>query len=87
MLFRSLTSVGGGLKTRGGGELKGFEIAGPDQTWVPAEARIDGSTVLVSAPTVTDPKGVRYAWASWPDANLINAEGLPAGVFRWEGWK
>jgi sialate O-acetylesterase len=82
-----LSSVGGGLKTRGGGELKGFEVAGPDQVWAPAEARIDGSTVVVSAPAVTDPRGVRYAWASWPDANLINAEGLPAGVFRWEGWK
>lgn len=75
--------VGAGLKTRDGGELKHFQIAGEDQKWVWAEARIEGQEVLVSSPQVPAPVGVRYAWAAWPEgANLINAEGLPASSFR-----
>ncbi|WP_166647083.1 sialate O-acetylesterase [Prosthecobacter fusiformis] len=75
--------VGGGLKTRDGGELKHFQIAGEDQKWVWAKAKIEGNEVVVSSPEVPAPVGVRYAWAAWPEgANLINAEGLPASSFR-----
>lgn len=75
--------VGGGLKSRDGAPLKHFQIAGEDQKWVWAEARIEGGEVLVSSPEVPSPAGVRYAWAAWPEgASLINAEGLPASCFR-----
>ncbi|MBV6498884.1 MAG: hypothetical protein CJBNEKGG_01114 [Prosthecobacter sp.] len=75
--------VGGGLKTRDGGDLKHFQIAGQDQKWTWAEAKIEGSEVVVSSSAVPNPVGVRYAWAAWPEgANLINAEGLPATCFR-----
>jgi sialate O-acetylesterase len=70
------------LATRGGGPLSGFEIAGADGKYVPAMARIDGATVLVSSPTVPDPRSVRYAWDYNPAANLVNAAGLPASLFR-----
>lgn len=79
-------SVGGGLKARGGGALKGFEVAGEDKRFYPAEARVDGQTIVVSSPSVTQPLAVRYAWSPVPDANLINAEGLPAGAFRSMEW-
>jgi len=75
--------VGGGLKSRDGGELKHFQIAGEDQKWVWAQAKIQGNEVIVSSPDVPAPVGVRYAWAAFPEgANLINAEGLPASCFR-----
>ena len=75
--------TGTGLKTRDGGKLKHFQIAGADQKWVWAEAKIDGNEVIVWHDAVKQPVGVRYAWAAWPDgANLINAEGLPASCFR-----
>jgi sialate O-acetylesterase len=75
--------VGGGLKSRDGGPLKHFQIAGEDQKWVWAEAHIQGSEVVVSSPSVPAPVGVRYAWAAWPEgAGLINAAGLPASPFR-----
>ncbi len=75
--------VGGGLKARDGGDLKHFQITGADQKWYWATAKIDGSEIVVSHPDVSQPTGVRYAWASWPEeANLINAEGLPASCFR-----
>ncbi|MBI4877020.1 MAG: sialate O-acetylesterase, partial [Acidobacteria bacterium] len=73
--------AGGGLTAKGG-ELKGFEIAGRDGKFVPAEARIDGRDVVVSSAVVRDPAIARYAWAASPECNLYNAEGLPASPFR-----
>lgn len=74
--------TGKALKVRGGGPLTGFQIAGPDGKYVTATARIDGVTVVVSNPGVSDPRAVRYAWDYNPDANLINEWGLPASLFR-----
>ncbi len=77
-----------GLKSRDGGPLKRFEIAGEDRKWVWAEAKIDGESVVVSSPDVPEPVAVRYAWASNPEgANLVNGEGLPASLFRTDDWK
>ncbi|OPZ06049.1 MAG: hypothetical protein BWZ10_02985 [candidate division BRC1 bacterium ADurb.BinA364] len=69
-----------------GGELKGFEIAPEGGEFVPASARIEGDTVAVSSPAVAQPAAVRYAWASWPECNLFNREGLPASPFRTDDW-
>jgi len=77
------THIGGGLVAKGGPPLKWFTIAGADNKFVPADARIDGDTVVVSSPTVSAPVAVRYAWDTYPaDANLFNAAGLPAAPFR-----
>jgi sialate O-acetylesterase len=75
---------GSGLAVRGDGGLTGFTVAGPDHSFVPAEARIDGDTVVVSSAEVKNPVAVRYAWAGDPVCNLINKEGLPASPFRSE---
>lgn len=72
-----------GLKTRDGGAVKGFVIAGADKKWVPADAKIDGTTVVVSSSSVGNPMYVRYAWENNPaSANLVNSAGLPASLFR-----
>jgi sialate O-acetylesterase len=71
-----------GLQARGGAALTGFTIAGADGKFVPAEARIEGATIVVSSPDVASPVAVRYAWADDPVCNLINQAGLPAGPFR-----
>ncbi len=71
----------GGLVAKGG-ELRGFVIAGADRQWVPAQARIDGQSVIVSSPQVKQPVAVRYAWSDNPDCNLYNGAGLPATPFR-----
>lgn len=73
--------VGGGLMAKGG-SLTGFEIAGADRKFVPAEAAIEGATIVVSSPSVSAPVSVRYAWSDDPRCNLYNAEGLPASPFR-----
>ncbi len=64
-------------------QLADFELAGADGKWLPAEARIDGDTVVVTSAQVSDPRAVRYAWANYPVpfANLYNKEGLPASPF------
>ncbi|NDC64693.1 MAG: hypothetical protein EBZ59_12070, partial [Planctomycetia bacterium] len=75
-----------GLRDRDGGELEGFLIAGPDRRWKPAKARIDGTSVAVSAADVTSPTAVRYGWAANPKCDLVNAAGLPASPFRTDDW-
>ena len=78
----SFTHTDGGLVARGG-DPRGFAIAGRDQKWVWANARIAGDTVIVSHPDVKSPVAVRYAWAGNPaGCNLFNGAGLPATPFR-----
>jgi sialate O-acetylesterase len=64
-----------------------FEVAGEDQVFALAEARVDGQTLLVSAAGVPAPVAVRYAWRNSPDARLFNRAGLPAAPFRSDKWK
>jgi sialate O-acetylesterase len=65
------------------GPLRQFAIAGEDQNYVWADAKLDGETVLVSHPQVPMPASVRYAWSDNPDGcNLFNGAGLPAMPFR-----
>lgn len=78
--FRVWFDHADGLKTRDGGPLKGFSVMAADGSFTPAQAKIDGSTVLVAAPP--NARGVGYAWDYNPDANLINGAGLPTSVFR-----
>jgi sialate O-acetylesterase len=63
-----------------------FEIAGSDRKFVPAEAQVEGDTLIVTAPTVAEPVAVRYAWRNSPDARLFNGDGLPAAPFRSDDW-
>jgi len=78
--------IGNGLKAKGG-PLTHFEIAGEDQVYHPANAVIDGETVVVSAAEVGSPVAVRYGWSNIAEPNLCNAEGLPASSFCTDSWK
>jgi sialate O-acetylesterase len=71
-----------GLTTTDGRPLRGFAIAGEDMNFVWADARINGSLVVVSSSEVENPVAVRYAWAANPEANLCNKAGLLASPFR-----
>jgi sialate O-acetylesterase len=73
--------VDGGLVAEGG-ELKGFSICGPDKKFVWAHAVIQGDTVVVTSPEVSEPVAVRYGWSDFPVVNLWNKTGLPASPFR-----
>jgi len=75
-------SYGVGMKARDGKDLGGFELSDAEGKWHPAQASVSGDKVMVTSSSVAEPKNVRYAWKSDPaEANLVNAEGLPASCF------
>lgn len=79
------SNVDGGLVVKGN-KLVEFSIAGSDRNWYWADARVEGDTVIVSSPSVPNPKAVRYAWQANPAATLFNGAGLPAVPFRTDDW-
>jgi sialate O-acetylesterase len=79
-------SFADGLTAKGGDEVKGFQIAGEDKKWHWADAKIDGSDVVVSSKEVEKPAAVRYDWANNPQGNLYNKAGLPTAPFRTDDW-
>ncbi len=82
----TFTHTDGGLMAKGG-VVKGFAIAGADQQWVWANAKITSDdTVEVSSPEVPNPVAVRYGWASYLVVTLYNKDDLPAFPFRTDNW-
>ena len=82
-------NTGRGLVSHGvtDGSVGAFALAGPDRHFVWAQARIEGSHVVVWSARVPHPVAVRYAWSQNPaDANLYNRNGLPAAPFRTDTW-
>ena len=72
-----------------GGRIEGFEIAGADRVFVPAEAEYlpGGCEVVVRSVRVPEPVAVRYAFRNVPRAaTLTNTGGLPAYPFRTNNW-
>ena len=73
--------------------VRGFEVAGADRKFYPANAYVDKAVVygfkkdvVVSSPQVPKPVAVRYAFHNVPDANLTNVLGIPAIPFRTDDW-
>lgn len=64
--------------------LSGFEVAGKDKVFYPAEAKIgkDGKTVIAQSPEVSDPVYVRYGINGYCTASLFNNSGIPASPFK-----
>ena len=83
----SFAHTGGGLKSRDGKALSEFEVAAADGKFVPAEATIDGDTVVVQAREVATPAQARFGWRNAANSNLVNKEGLPASPFQTNGWQ
>ncbi|ANH82213.1 sialate O-acetylesterase [Niabella ginsenosidivorans] len=75
----------GGLILKDGAAAE-FMIAGKDQQFVPANARIEGNTVVVWSEAVQQPVAVRYGWKHFPHALLYNEAGLPASPYRTDDW-
>jgi sialate O-acetylesterase len=82
----AFTGIESGLKAKDGDELKGFAIAGSDQKFYWAKAKIVGNRVVVSSPDVQNPVAVRYAWANNPISNFVDGSGLPASPFKTDSW-
>ncbi len=68
-------------------QLIGFELAGKDQVWHPAQAEFKGKNgIHVQSEKVAEPVAARYAWADNPIANVMSWEGLPLTSFRTDDW-
>lgn len=76
--------TGGGLITRDGQAPALFEIAGADDVYQPADAKIseDGKSILLTSAAVPKPDRARFAWSQVAEPNLMNREGLPAAAFN-----
>lgn len=67
-----------------GEKLTGFELAGTDRVFYPADAEIAGDTVICRSDKVKDPEFIRYEYLSYrrvPKASLQNQAGFPASPF------
>lgn len=73
---------GAGLKTSDEKTTRGFEIAGSDGKFFPAEATLEGAIVTLTIASVSSPAMARYAWAPFPDCNVVNSADLPMSPFR-----
>lgn len=68
-------------------DLEGFEVAGADKVFYPAEAKIiNRKNVLVKSEKVPNPVAVRYAWRNWIVGTLYGTNLLPASSFRTDNW-
>jgi sialate O-acetylesterase len=81
----SFNGVEKGLVSHGN-PLTEFYIAGADQVFLPAQAKIEGKTVIVWSPKVPQPVAVRFAFRNVSQPNLFNADGLPVNLFRTDNW-
>lgn len=67
-------------------KLRFFAVAGKDRAWKWADARIDGTTVVLTCDAVKEPVAVRYGWATNIECDFFNSAGLPALPFRTDDW-
>lgn len=83
-LILTFSEVGKGLISKDGKALTHFAMAGQNEEFVWAEARIVApNKVAILAPSIQNPLKVRYAWADNPSkVNLYNSENLPASPFE-----
>jgi sialate O-acetylesterase len=93
-MYAGIAREGSALRVRFGhaaglfatAKIGAFELAGADRRFFPADARIDGETVVVTSEDVAEPVAVRYAFRNAPVATLYNGAGLPAAPFRSDDW-
>lgn len=69
-------------------ELKvfGFEIAGKDQVFYPAEAYIERDHLRIWAENVPQPIAIRYCFKDFAKGNLYAMNGMPFSSFRTDDW-
>lgn len=63
-------------------EITGFEVAGADQVYYPAQAELVGTEIAVWAPEVSLPVYGRYCWTNYRPVTLFGKNGIPVAPFR-----
>ncbi len=74
-----------GLKSTGKTPER-FLIAGEDKNFVPATAKIEGSTIVLSSKLVKTPVAIRFCFDDTTMPDVFSSEGLPLAPFRTDKW-
>jgi sialate O-acetylesterase len=75
-----------GLVTRDGQPPAHLQVAGTDGVFYSADAKIEGSELLVWSDKVAVPSRARHCWREDAIPNLMNREGLPMAPFDSAKW-
>ena len=67
-------------------KLTKFLIAGEDQKFVKASAKIEGSTVIVYSRNIKNPIAVRFCFDNTSLPDIFSKEGFPLAPFRTDTW-
>ncbi|MDH3650962.1 MAG: sialate O-acetylesterase, partial [Saprospiraceae bacterium] len=79
--------VGSGLYAFDTESPMGFTVAGSDEKFLWAKAKIiNANQVEVWNDRIRNPAAVRYAWTNNPICNMYNRDGLPMTPFRTDNW-
>ena len=68
------------------GEATDFYVAGNDQKFLPAKAKIEGNTIIVWNETIKNPVAVRFGFTNAAMPNVFSKSGLPVNLFRTDNW-
>ncbi len=79
-------NIGAGLMCKDK-EISQFQMAGADQLFLPAQAKIIGNTIVVTSKNIKNPIAVRYSFSNTAIGNVFNKEGLPLNLFRTDNWE
>jgi sialate O-acetylesterase len=75
--------TGGGLKSRDAKPISHFEVIGEGSYgYKPANATIQGDSLVLASDDVERPVAFRFAWNKMAEPNLMGGTGLPVGAFR-----
>lgn len=73
---------------KGASNISGFALAGDDEKFYPAKAKLKNGVLEIYSDNVSSPIAVRYAWAKNPgDLVLFGKNGLPLLPYRSDVWK
>lgn len=64
------------------GNPVGFELAGADKKYYPAQAFLGAGEITLVSKQVSAPLYARYAWSNYTDVPLYGANNLPVSPFR-----
>ena len=74
-----------GLKCTGKAPER-FLIAGDDQKFIPATAKLEGNTIVLYSKLVKTPIAVRFCFDDTTMPDVFSTEGLPLAPFRTDNW-
>lgn len=64
------------------GRVQGFELAGENQKYYPADFVIEGDRIILSSSEVPFPKYAHYCWTNYQEIALFGKNGIPLAPFR-----